>query len=116
MELAKLQIEATGNDELSLLSLFTSDHSQFEELTMELMDYCKANNVFFHCLLLRIDKFAFDVLGRIQEYKKSGLTYAPEGKPETQRRDKQRSHGRRYIYFGGAGPYLLMAPYQTILL
>lgn len=78
MELAKLQIEATGNDELSLLSLSTSDHSQFEELTMELMDYCKANNVSLSLPSLRIDKFAFDVLGRIQEYKKSGLTYAPE--------------------------------------
>ena len=59
MELAKLQIEATGNDELSLLSLSTSDHSQFEELTMELMDYCKANNVSLSLPSLRIDKFAF---------------------------------------------------------
>lgn len=78
IQLSKEQIEATGNDELSLLSLSTSDHSQFQELTLELMEYCKANNVSLSLPSLRIDKFAFDVLGKIQEYKKSGLTYAPE--------------------------------------
>ena len=40
---------------------------------------------------------------------------AGSGKSETQRRDKQRSHGRRYIYFGGAGHIFRMASYQTIL-
>ena len=32
----------------------------------------------YHCLLSELDKFAFEVLNKIQEYKKSGLTYAPE--------------------------------------
>lgn len=78
LALAKGQLEATGNDELSLLSLSTSDHSAFRELTLELMDYCKEHNVSLSLPSLRIDKFAFEVLSRIQEYKKSGLTYAPE--------------------------------------
>lgn len=78
IELAKKQLKNTGNDELSLLSLSTSDHSQFEDLAMELIDYCKKENVSLSLPSLRIDKFAFDVLNRIQEYKKSGLTYAPE--------------------------------------
>lgn len=78
LELAKAQIEATGNDELSLLSLSTSDYSDFRNLTLELMDYCKSNNVSLSLPSLRIDKFAFEVLNKIQEYKKSGLTYAPE--------------------------------------
>lgn len=78
IELAKAQIEATGNDELSLLSLSTSDYSDFHDLTLELMDYCKSNNVSLSLPSLRIDKFAFEVLNKIQEYKKSGLTYAPE--------------------------------------
>lgn len=77
-ELSKMQIEATGHDELSLLSLSTSDHSHFQEMTLELMEYCKKNNVSLSLPSLRIDKFAFDVLNKIQEYKKSGLTYAPE--------------------------------------
>ncbi len=78
IDLAKRQLGNTGNDELSLLSLSTSDYSHFEDLAMELIDYCKRENVSLSLPSLRIDKFAFDVLNRIQEYKKSGLTYAPE--------------------------------------
>ena len=78
LQLAKDQLENTGHDELSLLSLSTSDYSRFEELAMELIDYTKKENVSLSLPSLRIDKFAFDVLNKIQEYKKSGLTYAPE--------------------------------------
>lgn len=78
ISLAKSQLENTGHDELSLLSLSTSDYSCFESLAMELIDYTKKENVSLSLPSLRIDRFAFDVLNRIQEYKKSGLTYAPE--------------------------------------
>ena len=78
LQLAKDQLENTGHDELSLLSLSTSDYSRFEELAMELIDYTKKENISLSLPSLRIDKFAFDVLNKIQEYKKSGLTYAPE--------------------------------------
>lgn len=78
LRLAKEQLANTGHDELSLLSLSTSDYSQFETMAMELIDYTKVENVSLSLPSLRIDRFAFDVLNRIQEYKKSGLTYAPE--------------------------------------
>ena len=78
LKLAKSQLANTGHDELSLLSLSTSDYSCFEELATELIDYTKKENVSLSLPSLRIDKFAFDVLNKIQEYKKSGLTYAPE--------------------------------------
>ena len=78
IKLATEQLANTGNDELSLLSLSTSDYSQFEDLAMELIDTCKRENVSLSLPSLRIDKFAFDVLNKIQEYRKSGLTYAPE--------------------------------------
>ena len=78
LRLAKEQPANTGHDELSLLSLSTSDYSQFETMAMELIDYTKGENVSLSLPSLRIDRFAFDVLNRIQEYKKSGLTYAPE--------------------------------------
>lgn len=78
LQLAKTQLENTGHDELSLLSLSTSDYSCFEELATELIDYTKKENISLSLPSLRIDKFAFDVLNKIQEYKKSGLTYAPE--------------------------------------
>lgn len=78
MQLAMDNLHNTGNDELSLLSLSTSDYSQFEELANELIPACKQENVSLSLPSLRIDKFAFDVLNKIQEYRKSGLTYAPE--------------------------------------
>ncbi len=78
LSLACQQLANTGHDELSLLSLSTSDYSRFEELAMDLIDQTKKENVSLSLPSLRIDRFAFDVLNKIQEYKKSGLTYAPE--------------------------------------
>ena len=78
LKLAKEQLENTGHEEISLLSLSTSDHSEFQSFVMDLIDYTKAHNVSVSLPSLRIDNFAFDVLNRIQEYKKSGLTYAVE--------------------------------------
>ncbi|QHI73756.1 TIGR03960 family B12-binding radical SAM protein [Aminipila terrae] len=77
-ELAKKQLENTGHDELSLLSLSTSDYSQFEELATSLMGMCKNSNVSLSLPSLRLDSFSFKVLEEIQGYKKSGLTFAPE--------------------------------------
>ncbi|MBN7772550.1 TIGR03960 family B12-binding radical SAM protein [Clostridium aminobutyricum] len=77
-ELARKQLENTGHEELSLLSLSTSDYSRFEELAMNLMSMCKNNNVSLSLPSLRLDSFSFKVLEQIQGYKKSGLTFAPE--------------------------------------
>lgn len=77
-DIATKQLESTGHDELSLLSLSTSDHSSFEELALTLMDYCKKNNVSLSLPSLRLDSFSFKVLDEIQGYKKSGLTFAVE--------------------------------------
>ncbi len=78
LALAKEQLKNTGHEELSLLSLSTSDYSEFEPLALELMDYCRANNISLSLPSLRLDSFSFDVLEKIQGYKKSGLTFAPE--------------------------------------
>ena len=72
------QLDATGHEELSLLSLSTSDHSEIEPLVEELMEVCKENNVSMSLPSLRLDSFSFKVLQEIQGYKKSGLTFAPE--------------------------------------
>lgn len=76
--LAEEQISNTGHDELSLLSLSTSDHSCFEEMALELMKMCKERNVALSLPSLRLDSFSFKVLDEIQGYRKSGLTFAPE--------------------------------------
>ncbi len=72
------QLAETGHEELSLLSLSTSDHSHIEPLVEELMGICKENNVSLSLPSLRLDSFSFKVLQDIQGYKKSGLTFAPE--------------------------------------
>jgi radical SAM family uncharacterized protein len=77
-ELALKQLEATGHEELSILSLSTSDHSEIEPLVEELMGVCGDNNVSLSLPSLRLDSFSFKVLEEIQGYKKSGLTFAPE--------------------------------------
>lgn len=77
-EIACQQLAKTGHEELSLLSLSTSDHSRFEELALDLMAMCKEKNVSLSLPSLRLDSFSFRVLEEIQGYKKSGLTFAPE--------------------------------------
>ena len=76
--LAKAQLASTGHDELSLLSLSTSDYSEIEPLVTELMEIGKQKNVALSLPSLRLDSFSFHVLSEIQGYKKTGLTFAPE--------------------------------------
>ena len=76
--LAMDQLDNTGHDELSLLSLSTSDHSAFEPMAVELMGRCRERNVALSLPSLRLDSFSFRVLNEIQGYRKSGLTFAPE--------------------------------------
>ncbi len=77
-KLALGQLDNTGHDELSLLSLSTSDYSEFESLATELMDICSKRDVSLSLPSLRLDSFSFKVLQEIQKYRKSGLTFAPE--------------------------------------
>ena len=77
-QIAVKQMESTGHEELSILSLSTSDHSEIEPLVEELMNICKDSNVSLSLPSLRLDSFSFKVLQEIQGYKKSGLTFAPE--------------------------------------
>lgn len=76
--IAENQLDHTGHEELSLLSLSTSDYSRFEDLALDLMQMCKERNVSLSLPSLRLDSFSFKVLQEIQGYKKSGLTFAPE--------------------------------------
>ncbi len=77
-QLATAQLANTGHEELSLLSLSTSDHSQFKEMAVGLLETCSARDISLSLPSLRLDSFSFDVLNEIQKYKKSGLTFAPE--------------------------------------
>ena len=77
-KLAISQLKNTGHEELSLLSLSTSDYSKFEPLVMDLMSICGDEHVSLSLPSLRLDSFSFKVLQEIQKVRKSGLTFAPE--------------------------------------
>ncbi len=71
-------LEGTGQEEISLNSLSSSDYSHLKELVDFLMDTCREKNVNISLPSLRIDAFSLDVMGRVQDVKKSSLTFAPE--------------------------------------
>ncbi|MCI8887885.1 MAG: TIGR03960 family B12-binding radical SAM protein [Hungatella sp.] len=75
---AKQLIETTGHDEISLSSLSSSDYTDLPELVNYLIDECSAKGVNISLPSLRIDAFSLDVMGKVQDVKKSSLTFAPE--------------------------------------
>ncbi|MBQ4505760.1 MAG: TIGR03960 family B12-binding radical SAM protein [Firmicutes bacterium] len=77
-EIGKRQLESSGNSELSVLSLSTSDHSDFEAMVMKLMNYCGTRRISLSLPSLRLDNFAFKIMDEMQGLRKTGLTFAPE--------------------------------------
>lgn len=71
-------VEASGYDELGLLSLSTSDYSCLPELADELLDQLEARHVSLSLPSLRLDNFSMDLMDRVTRTRKSGLTFAPE--------------------------------------
>ncbi|MDR1954241.1 MAG: TIGR03960 family B12-binding radical SAM protein, partial [Clostridiales Family XIII bacterium] len=72
------QLACTGYDEVSLLSLSTGDYPDIGGLVTELMDDLKKKDVTLSLPSLRLDSISRETLQRIGNYKKSGLTFAPE--------------------------------------
>lgn len=77
-DIAKKQLKNTGHEEISLSSLSSSDYSGIEELVNYLIEDCTANKVNIALPSLRIDQFSVDVMSKVQDIKKSSLTFAPE--------------------------------------
>ena len=77
-DLACKSIRNTGINELSLASLSTSDYSQFHELTDKLIDLGEKNKVSLALPSLRIDSVNLELLEKVQNVRKSSLTFAPE--------------------------------------
>lgn len=75
----KALCENTGYDEVSLSSLSTGDYKDIVGLLTELTDYTTAEKINLSLPSLRIDRFSEDVLKKITDVRKSGLTFAPEG-------------------------------------
>ena len=71
-------LKSTGHEEISLSSLSSSDYSQLQELVTFLIEEFKGKGVNISLPSLRIDAFSLDVMGKVQDIKKSSLTFAPE--------------------------------------
>ena len=77
-EQAKLSLQNTGIDDISLCSLSTSDYPAFLALAQNLFDISKEKKVSISLPSLRIDTMSVDILKKVNEVRKSGLTFAPE--------------------------------------
>lgn len=75
---AERLISSTGHDEISLTSLSSGDYSCLPDLTLKLLDMYENQNVSISLPSLRLDSMTFDIIERLQEVRKSGLTFAPE--------------------------------------
>jgi radical SAM family uncharacterized protein len=80
-------IEATGLEEVGLLSLSSSDHSEIAEITRQLADRYEGSNVSLSLPSTRVDSFNVDLANELSRNgRRSGLTFAPEGGTERMRK------------------------------
>ncbi len=75
---AERLLSSTGHDEVSLTSLSSGDYSCLPDLTIRLLDKYENQNISISLPSLRLDSMTFDIIERLQEVRKSGLTFAPE--------------------------------------
>ena len=77
-EYARTMLENTGHEEISLSSLSSSDYSKLNELVTFLIEEFKDRGINISLPSLRIDAFSLDVMSKVQDIRKSSLTFAPE--------------------------------------
>ncbi len=71
-------LKSTGHEEISLSSLSSSDYSHLSEILNFLVDEFKGKGVNISLPSLRIDAFSLDIMSKVQDVRKSSLTFAPE--------------------------------------
>lgn len=80
-------LEATGLEEIGLLSLSSADHSEIAEVTKQLADRYEGSNVSLSLPSTRVDAFNIDLANELSRNgRRSGLTFAPEGGSERMRK------------------------------
>lgn len=75
---ARTMLDNTGYDEISLSSLSSSDYEYLDELLNYLIDLKENDHVNVSLPSLRIDAFSLDVMSKVQDIRKSSLTFAAE--------------------------------------
>ena len=71
-------LEDSGNSEITLASLSTSDYRELEALADGLLRYCEPRKINLSLPSLRADNFSRELMMKVQKVRKSGLTFAPE--------------------------------------
>jgi len=107
-EYAKQMLKNTGHEEISLSSLSSSDYSRLPELIDFLIEDCREKKVNISLPSLRIDSFSLDVMNKVQDIKKSSLTFAPEAGSQRLRNvinkgltEENILHGAQMAFEGG---------------
>lgn len=75
---ARNLLDTSGHEEISLTSLSTADYREFKNVSEGLLNEFENENVNLALPSLRIDAFSLDLMKRVQEVRKSSLTFAPE--------------------------------------
>jgi len=78
MEQGREALARSGYQEVTLLSLSTSDYRGLNDLCDGLMEYCEPRGIGLSLPSLRADNFSMDIMQRVQKVRRSGLTFAPE--------------------------------------
>lgn len=94
-------IKNTGHHEISLSSLSSSDYSELSELIDYLIEECDKRHINISLPSLRIDAFSLDVMKKVQDIKKSSITFAPEAGSQKMRNIINKGLTEEDI-FGGA--------------
>lgn len=71
-------LDNTGYEEITLSSLSSSDYEELPELVYFLIEECRQRKLNIALPSLRIDSFSLDVMSKVQDVRKSSLTFAPE--------------------------------------
>ena len=86
-EMVRAGLEATGFEEVGLLSLSSADHSEIDDMTKGLADRYEGSNVGLSLPSTRVDAFNIDLANELtRNGRRSGLTFAPEGGSERMRK------------------------------
>ncbi len=101
-------LKNTGQEEISLSSLSSSDHTALPELLNFLIEDCRKKHVNISLPSLRIDAFSLDVMSKVQDVKKTSLTFAPEAGSQRLRdvinkglTEEDILHGASLAFLGG---------------
>ena len=78
LKIAQELVDSTGYSEISLTSLSSADYSCLPVVVQSLIDEFKDQNVSISLPSLRVDSFSIELAKKLQQVRKSGLTFAPE--------------------------------------